>query len=938
MAGQVLWLMGQGPALSRRNIRLVLTYVLEREGQIVGTGSFNGSVTKSEVAKVSLSFAVGLCLALLAFSTLSQDSQAQAQTNEIVEENQLPGDPQSEWDVEGAGDPDIQGFATDISVNQGQTVRFKVDTRASDYKLDIYRMGYYGGDGARLVDTVQPSAPLPQNQPDCERQPGVGLVDCGNWGVSASWSVPANAVSGIYFAKLEREDGTTGASHVVFVVRDDDGGSDMLFQTSDTTWQAYNTYGGYSLYQGSTSFPAGRASKVSYNRPFNTRAPNGGEGEDWVFNAEYPMVRWLERNGYDVSYFTNVDADRRGGEIQDHETFLSVGHDEYWSKAQRDNVEDARDAGVDLAFFSGNEVYWKTRWENSIDGSNTSHRTLVTYKEGNRGELTCGTKCDPTNVWTGLWRTGEEYDAGDPENSLTGQISWVGTTSNIEVPATDGKLRFWRNTDIANLQAGQRASLPPGTLGYEWDYEDPEYTEFYPDGRITMSETTRDGRTHKLSLYRDANGAGPDALVFGAGTVQWSWGLDNEHDRGGFGGDIPTPDERMQQATVNLFADMGVQPASLQSGLIQATASTDTTDPTSQITSPTNGASVQAGSVTVRGTAADAGAGEVGAVEVSINGGPWQTATGRENWSYTWRPNSEGQFTLRSRAVDDSGNVGAPSAAVNVTLEPRECQTADPCSIWDQPTPSNPNANDNQPIEVGVKFRSDAAGSITGLRFYKGAQNTGTHVGHLWSSTGQPLAEATFTNESASGWQEVVFDQPVPITADTTYVASYHSSTGGYAFDQNYFTSAVDNPPLRALANGEDGPNGLYKYGASGFPTATFEASNYWVDVLFVSEEEPPVDITDPTITQNKPTGKIRDRTPTISAVVRDERTNLAKEDIRLYVDGREKTGFTYNAATDRLTYDSGRLSYGAHTVEVRATDGTNDASKSWNFRIAKRR
>jgi hypothetical protein len=347
---------------------------------------------------------------------------------------------------------------------------------------------------------------------------------------------------------------------------------------------------------------------------------------------------------------------------------------------------------------------------------------------------------------------------------------------------------------------------------------------------------------------------------------------------------------------------------------------------------------VQAGSVTVRGTAADAGAGEVGAVEVSINGGPWQTATGRENWSYTWRPNSEGQFTLRSRAVDDSGNVGAPSAAVNVTLEPRECQTADPCSIWDQPTPSNPNANDNQPIEVGVKFRSDAAGSITGLRFYKGAQNTGTHVGHLWSSTGQPLAEATFTNESASGWQEVVFDQPVPITADTTYVASYHSSTGGYAFDQNYFTSAVDNPPLRALANGEDGPNGLYKYGASGFPTATFEASNYWVDVLFVSEEEPPVDITDPTITQNKPTGKIRDRTPTISAVVRDERTNLAKEDIRLYVDGREKTGFTYNAATDRLTYDSGRLSYGAHTVEVRATDGTNDASKSWNFRVAKRR
>ena len=93
------------------------------------------------------------------------------------------------------------------------------------------------------------------------------------------------------------------------------------------------------------------------------------------------MVRWLERNGYDVSYFTGVDADRRGAEILEHKAFLSVGHDEYWSGGQRANVEAARDAGVNLAFFSGNEIFWKTRWENSIDGSNTDHRTLVSYKE-----------------------------------------------------------------------------------------------------------------------------------------------------------------------------------------------------------------------------------------------------------------------------------------------------------------------------------------------------------------------------------------------------------------------------------------------------------------------------------------------------------------------------------------------------------------------------
>ena len=116
---------------------------------------------------------------------------------------------------------------------------------------------------------------------------------------------------------------------------------------------------------------------MSYNRPFTTR---GNAPEDWVFNAEYPMVRFLESNGYDVSYIAGVDTDRRGAELLEHEVFLSVGHDEYWSGAQRANVEAARAAGVHLAFFSGNEVFWKTRWENSIDGSGTPHRTLVTLQ------------------------------------------------------------------------------------------------------------------------------------------------------------------------------------------------------------------------------------------------------------------------------------------------------------------------------------------------------------------------------------------------------------------------------------------------------------------------------------------------------------------------------------------------------------------------------
>jgi len=262
--------------------------------------------------------------------------------NPIVCENSKPGNPQSEWDVSGGGDPNIQGFATDISVDQGQTVHFKIDTTYSAYHLDIYRMGYYGGDGARKVATVPG---LAQNQDPCLDDSTTGLIDCGNWAESASWAVPADAVSGIYFAKLVRDGGTSDGSHIFFIVRDDASHSNLLFQTSDTTWEAYNQYGGRSLYSSDTGGPGtnpDRAYKVSYNRPLTVR---GGIPEDSPFNAEYPMVRFLEANGYDVTYISGVDTDRFGSTLlKKHKLFISSGHDEYWSGPQRTNVEAARDA------------------------------------------------------------------------------------------------------------------------------------------------------------------------------------------------------------------------------------------------------------------------------------------------------------------------------------------------------------------------------------------------------------------------------------------------------------------------------------------------------------------------------------------------------------------------------------------------------------------
>jgi Domain of unknown function (DUF4082)/Bacterial Ig-like domain/Bacterial Ig domain len=784
--------------------------------------------------------------------------------NGIVAENCQIGNPASEWDISGIGDSSIQGFATDISVNQGQTVSFKIKTAAPSYRLDIYRMGYYAGRGARKVATVQVQNRTP-SQPSCVTDATTGLVDCGNWAVSASWNVPANATSGIYFAKAIRND-TGGASHIVFIVRNDSSTSDLLFQTSDTTWQAYNSYGGNSLYIGS---PAGRAYKVSYNRPFNTRIVDNGQ--DWLFNAEYPMVRWLEANGYDVSYFTGVDSDRRGDLIRNHKVFLSVGHDEYWSAQQRANVEAARNTipvnrntGTHLAFFSGNEIFWKIRWENN-------YHTLVCYKETKANAV-----IDPQNppISTGTWRDprfdsvdepGDGVDnlsladGGRPENALTGTIFTVneGATTEIQVPAEDGKMRFWRNTSVANLSPGSTATLALQTLGYEWD-EDID-NGFRPPGLIQMSTRTVNNApvlqdygtiyapgtaTHHLTMYKHSSGA----LVFGSGTVQWSWGLDINHDRVPSGA---TPDIRMQQATVNLFADMGVQPATLQSGLVQSTPSFDTTAPTSTITSPTASTTVQVNNpIVITGTASDTG-GVVGGVEVSVDGGTtWHPAKGRANWTYTWIPTSTGSVTIKSRATDDSGNIQAPATEVTLTVSTRTC----PCSIWnDAVRPGLVTTSDPQAVELGVKFRATENGHITGIRFYKGPQNTSTHVGTLWTTNGQQLARATFINESASGWQQVDFATPVPITANTVYVASYHTNVGLYSKNENFFTSSgVDSSPLYALRNGESGANGVYQYSNTPtFPTSTYQSSNYWVDVVFSKTVAP--DTTPPTVTSTTP-------------------------------------------------------------------------------------
>ncbi|MEX0679332.1 MAG: N,N-dimethylformamidase beta subunit family domain-containing protein, partial [Pirellulales bacterium] len=770
----------------------------------------------------------------------------------ISAENALPGTSPDEWDV-GFGSSNIEGYATRMSIDQGETVEFKVSTDADDYHIDIYRTGYYGGLGARYITTINPNASLAQNQPNPVEDSDTGLIDAGNWRVSAQWNVPDDATSGVYLANLIRDDGVDGASQIIFIVRDDDGQSDVVYKTSDTTWQAYNNWGGNSLYEGTSN---GRAYAVSYNRPMNydIRSYNL---VSYYFGTEHPMVRFMERNGYDVSYIASMDLVERSSLLMTHEVIVTTGHDEYWSAAERNAVIAARDAGVSVIFGGGNDVFWKTYWESSSFDSATPDRTLVTYKSTHDNAI-----IDPVNpdIWTGTWRDprfSPPADGSLPENALIGTLFMVnsdGSSHPITVPATNAPLRFWRNTSVANLSGNQTATISDRVIGEEWN-EDID-NGFRPAGLIQLSSSTLSTNTylqdygstyapgtstHTLTMYRAASGA----LVFSAGSQQFVWGLDANHD-----GNSSTADSRLQQAMANLFADMGAQPTTLMAGLVPASMSTDTLAPTSTITSPANGANLPSGSsVTISGTAQDGGGGVVAAVEVSVDGGlTWHPATGRANWTLAWTPRSTGEVNIRSRAIDDSGNIGSPGPGI--TINP---QASGPYSLWNNAgTPSTVNSGDGEAVEVGVRFMASTNGSVSGVRFYKGAANTGTHTGSLWTASGQLLATATFTGESSSGWQQVNFANPVAVTAGTTYTASYHTDAGNYSVNLSYFTKwGIDSGPLHAMPEGSFGHNGVYLYGDGGFPIYSFQGSNYWVDVVLSTV--PPADGEAPTVTAFNP-------------------------------------------------------------------------------------
>ena len=552
---------------------------------------------------------------------------------------------------------------------------------------------------------------------------------------------------------------------------------------------------------------------------------------------------------------------------------------------------------------------------------------MVTYKE-----TVDDAKTDPSGEWTGTWRDPRfqccglggclgcpgPSNSGQPENALSGTIftanqilaNQVNFATDINVSSDYSALRFWRNTEVADLLSGQSLNVGDYVLGYEFD-EDLD-NGFRPAGLVPLSSTTLEIAqklqdygatfgpgivTHAMTMYRAESGA----LVFGAGTVQYAWGLDNGHD-----GQNAATDRNLQQATINLFADMGVQPTTLMAGLVPATASTDAIAPVSTITSPIAGSVVNPNnSLTITGTAQDFGGGVVAVVEISVDGGhSWHRANGTQNWAYSFTPRSAGEFTILTRAVDDSLNIEQNSP--QVTVNPS--QTPGTYTLWPgSAVPETDDSLDDNSTEVGVKFTSDVDGYVTGIRFYKSEANTGVHVGNLWTVNGDLLATATFTNETSEGWQQVDFNVPVAINAGELYIASYFAPNGHYADDFEYFAEfGITNGPLHAPREGALGSNGFYVYSdSSAFPTSTYRSANNWVDVVLSTTVQ--ADTTAPTVTSVTPTNGATDVATTVAPKIvfseAMDATTINASTVRL-LNGASTVAATvsYNAATRTAT------------------------------------
>jgi hypothetical protein len=470
----------------------------------------------------------GVGMVVVVAATLAVHASASSGTvrpNPIVRENSLPG--MTGWAPLQAPAGSIEGYASEVSALPGGQVQLHVATApAARYRLKVFRLGWYGGTGRRLLECLPSCSGDEQGVVELTPafDPTTGYLNAG-WPVTDRIDVGRVWVSGYYVADLLLTNGPSAGMvrWVPFVVREPPSEhSAILVMAAVNTWQAYNRWGGMSLYKNPAGTNcAGTCTHVSFDRPYDVRTQNLGD-------YEVPLAHFLEEHGYDVSYTTDADVDRDPSELLRHRLVIVAGHNEYWTKTMRDAFDRARALGTNLAFLGADIGYWQIRYADD-------RRTIVEYRSP-----TLDPETDPA-LKTTRFRSltppqpecqleGVEYAEGSGQaESIGGPFDYTVNPAALNDP-------WFTNTGFT------ASSILKGLVGYEWDQVIPGCQGIAPtvlfqyQGRPTAADAVR---------FTAASGA----RVFSAGTLNFTHGL-NDY------GTSPTGDPRLERFMQNALTDL----------------------------------------------------------------------------------------------------------------------------------------------------------------------------------------------------------------------------------------------------------------------------------------------------------------------------------------------------------------------------------------------
>jgi hypothetical protein len=479
------------------------------------------------------------------------DAGLDAGPNPIAAENALPGDPT--WQIP----PSLIAastfaYASPQAIRAGESIAIRVSTANSPVTLEVFRMGWYAGAGGRKIASSGSTLAAVET---CDTDLTTGRVEC-NWPDTFALDATSSFLTGFYLAKVT--DSAGFSTYAPFVVRESSRTAPILVKIPLATYQAYNQFGGASLYRAydpvysDGGFLYDRAVKVSFDRPYDRGA---GAGDFFIWDGA--AVRFLERWGYDVGYASSIDLESGQGLLSGRALYVSIGHDEYWSKRERDAVQTAvLGSGLNYAVLAGNVGYWHVRYEPSSHGQ--TDRTLVCYRyiqepaaEFQPNDPTFDPDGGDNSDVTVRWR---DYPVLRPENQISAEMYVaVQPVLSRQFVIDPGSWVF--------AQTGLGAGDPlPNSLGWETDVPTPTVDPFCsacapsPAGSLPLTtgsfiaDAYYDVVPSQMQLYQ----ASPDAgVVFEAESYAWVWGL----------GDTPVASPAQQRITANVLDRLGV-PAS----------------------------------------------------------------------------------------------------------------------------------------------------------------------------------------------------------------------------------------------------------------------------------------------------------------------------------------------------------------------------------------